>query len=140
MFFFFNQKTAYEMRISDWSSDVCSSDLGPGLARGTPCQAIGGPVGRGHGPDAGRRAERRRHGRMTRRGSKPLPPTASAGMVQALAAPYKGGPLSREERREFEASKARQRVLDEQARAPHPALLDREGAPGEPTSPTSPPA
>src|SRR3546814_5820847 len=29
-FFFFKQKTAYEMRISDWSSDVCSSDL-PGV-------------------------------------------------------------------------------------------------------------
>src|SRR3546814_15802212 len=28
VFFFFKQKTAYEMRISDWSSDVCSSDLG----------------------------------------------------------------------------------------------------------------
>src|SRR3546814_16764660 len=28
-FFFFKQKTAYEMRISDWSSDVCSSDLKP---------------------------------------------------------------------------------------------------------------
>src|SRR3546814_1475428 len=31
VFFFFKQKTAYDMRISDWSSDVCSSDL---LARG----------------------------------------------------------------------------------------------------------
>src|SRR3546814_601692 len=30
LFFFFKQKTAYEMRISDWSSDVCSSDLGGG--------------------------------------------------------------------------------------------------------------
>src|SRR3546814_10358835 len=30
MFFFFKQKTAYEMRISDWSSDVCSSDLQSG--------------------------------------------------------------------------------------------------------------
>src|SRR3546814_6558783 len=29
-FFFFKQKTAYEMRISDWSSDVCSSDLRSG--------------------------------------------------------------------------------------------------------------
>src|SRR3546814_19749869 len=29
IFFFFKQKTAYEMRISDWSSDVCSSDLRP---------------------------------------------------------------------------------------------------------------
>src|SRR3546814_4125242 len=34
MFFFFKQKTAYEMRISDWSSDVCSSDLpAPGSER-----------------------------------------------------------------------------------------------------------
>src|SRR3546814_3049351 len=31
--FFFKQKTAYEMRISDWSSDVCSSDLAPPLSR-----------------------------------------------------------------------------------------------------------
>src|SRR3546814_1291839 len=34
LFFFFKQKTAYEMRISDWSSDVCSSDLG--TTRPTP--------------------------------------------------------------------------------------------------------
>src|SRR3546814_11676035 len=33
MFFFFKQKTAYEMRISDWSSDVCSSDLARALHR-----------------------------------------------------------------------------------------------------------
>src|SRR3546814_3308742 len=33
-FFFFKQKTAYEMRISDWSSDVCSSDL-PNVLRVT---------------------------------------------------------------------------------------------------------
>src|SRR3546814_4706257 len=32
-FFFFKQKTAYEMRISDWSSDVCSSDLIEGAFR-----------------------------------------------------------------------------------------------------------
>src|SRR3546814_4803308 len=31
--FFFKQKTAYDMRISDWSSDVCSSDLWPGEDR-----------------------------------------------------------------------------------------------------------
>src|SRR3546814_1133848 len=31
-FLFFKQKTAYEMRISDWSSDVCSSDLCPKIA------------------------------------------------------------------------------------------------------------
>src|SRR3546814_5103149 len=38
LFFFFKQKTAYDMRISDWSSDVCSSDLcrqggAPGVAK-----------------------------------------------------------------------------------------------------------
>src|SRR3546814_175769 len=32
-FFFFKQKTAYEMRISDWSSDVCSSDLNKQLIK-----------------------------------------------------------------------------------------------------------
>src|SRR3546814_2403864 len=32
-FFCFKQKTAYEMRISDWSSEVCSSDLSKGLER-----------------------------------------------------------------------------------------------------------
>src|SRR3546814_18100950 len=36
MFFFFKQKTAYEMRISDWSSDVCSSDLPPHAPAGVP--------------------------------------------------------------------------------------------------------
>src|SRR3546814_1388443 len=38
--FFFKQKTAYEMRISDWSSDVCSSDL---------LEALGRPGDRGAG-------------------------------------------------------------------------------------------
>src|SRR3546814_12064430 len=40
--FFFKQKTAYEMRISDWSSDVCSSDL-------RFCRRIGGRAGDGNG-------------------------------------------------------------------------------------------
>src|SRR3546814_8948884 len=39
IFFFFKQKTAYEMRISDWSSDVCSSDL----SRLWLLRAMGGP-------------------------------------------------------------------------------------------------
>src|SRR3546814_4178312 len=39
-FFFFKQKTAYEMRISDWSSDVCSSDLHSGGG----CQGSGRPI------------------------------------------------------------------------------------------------
>src|SRR3546814_1542584 len=41
--FFFKQKTAYEMRISDWSSDVCSSDLRP--AHQGDMVHVGGAVG-----------------------------------------------------------------------------------------------
>src|SRR3546814_14455521 len=52
-FFFFKQKTAYEMRISDWSSDVCSSDLDRGQ-RDVP-------------PDAGPRPRTRRLLRAARR-------------------------------------------------------------------------
>src|SRR3546814_1744999 len=43
MFFFVKQKTAYEMRISDWSSDVCSSDL---LANGARLKHAAGGVER----------------------------------------------------------------------------------------------
>src|SRR3546814_3617233 len=46
MFFFFKQKTAYEMRSSDWSSDVCSSDLHLRGAPARPRQAIGFAVAR----------------------------------------------------------------------------------------------
>src|SRR3546814_2692625 len=42
LFFFFKQKTAYEMRISDWSSDVCSSDLPYNDGLGPVFEIIGG--------------------------------------------------------------------------------------------------
>src|SRR3546814_12953960 len=54
MCFFFKQKTAYEMRISDWSSDVCSSDLLRGGARGVGGLAIA-PAGHGGGGDGQQR-------------------------------------------------------------------------------------
>src|SRR3546814_10318766 len=60
-FFFFKQKTAYEVRISDWSSDVCSADLhmlddqveqrGEVLARAF--QAVVGPAAAARGEHAG---------------------------------------------------------------------------------------
>src|SRR3546814_5448892 len=53
--FFFKQKTAYEMRISDWSSDVCSSDL-PQLRR---LLAHGAGARHGHGAGADAPARRR---------------------------------------------------------------------------------
>src|SRR3546814_4999865 len=46
--FFFKQKTAYEMRISDWSSDVCSSDLKANLWATIGPEVAGGVVLSGH--------------------------------------------------------------------------------------------
>src|SRR3546814_4302733 len=42
--FFFQQKTAYEMRISDWSSDVCSSDLVETMAEAPAAEAAPAPA------------------------------------------------------------------------------------------------
>src|SRR3546814_8813287 len=71
-FFFFKQKTAYEMRISDWSSDVCSSDLPAGTrvlcdrSPVAPCstdeQPVAGSKGQNH------EEARRSHGRDRGRG------------------------------------------------------------------------
>src|SRR3546814_15721396 len=49
IFFFFKQKTAYEMRISDWSSDVCSSDLPSALAPQGPADTSTIAHDAGHG-------------------------------------------------------------------------------------------
>src|SRR3546814_10553565 len=52
IFFFFKQKTAYELRSSDWSSDVCSSDLRQSVAnvdRGKGLEEAGGVLGAGGG-------------------------------------------------------------------------------------------
>src|SRR3546814_3663750 len=79
-FFFFKQKTAYEMRISDWSSDVCSSDLvgvvepEPELGGAVDAALVGGdhadadvaPLGAHRvplGTPAGVRSEERRVGK-----------------------------------------------------------------------------
>src|SRR3546814_7376602 len=79
-FFFFKQKTAYEMRISDWSSDVCSSDLRPGLT--SPHAGInraeGGLFSRlRDGSDPGRRSV---HGLRKQR-----PPAARTRLVSTQA-------------------------------------------------------
>src|SRR3546814_2790929 len=59
MLFFFMQKTAYEMRISDWSSDVCSSDL-HAAARAARAVHDTGDAGPGHRHD-GAHGPRFRH-------------------------------------------------------------------------------
>src|SRR3546814_8955126 len=68
--FFFKQKTAYEMRISDWSSDVCSSDLARGLpelrrARERRADALGLVPPRRRSSGRSRKAARR-HRRVVR--------------------------------------------------------------------------
>src|SRR3546814_4237583 len=64
--FFFKQKTAYEMRISDWSSDVCSSDLGK---EGAGAEGTGPGEAAGARPDPHRRtgAADRRHAELVAR-------------------------------------------------------------------------
>src|SRR3546814_2878334 len=59
--FFFKQKTAYEMRISDWSSDVCSSDLYRAQSRGGDRGAVAGASG---AADDGAQARQPRAGRL----------------------------------------------------------------------------
>src|SRR3546814_50489 len=81
-FFFCKQKTAYEMRISDWSSDVCSSDLCDPAAR---AKAGGRCDDRGGAATAGRRDPRRGdargqlHGRSRFRQTHPRGGGALAG-------------------------------------------------------------
>src|SRR3546814_6888275 len=105
LFFFFKQKTSYEMRISDWSSDVCSSDLRRTQARRSAMpgadhggDGLCGPRGRGTHPRGGRRrlcleadfadALRRRGQRARRPGGITKPRSA----VRALAALFESGP------------------------------------------------
>src|SRR3546814_4612540 len=57
VFFFFKQKTAYEMRISDWSSDVCSSDLRAHHDSPVP-DGPGHPHDHGHADDRQARSPR----------------------------------------------------------------------------------
>src|SRR3546814_10512406 len=90
IFFFFKQKTAYEMRISDWSSDVCSSDLGQGAE--------------GDGPRAGRQRRmaglREVHPRTQPRDGEAQRLTASAGLHRIAEAG------TAEQRGEFEIGRA----------------------------------
>src|SRR3546814_3160873 len=75
LFFFFKQKTAYDMRISDWSSDVCSSELAGRMGIGAhqpdhALQAVVALIARA-GRHASKRAEghchrERRHGGVDR--------------------------------------------------------------------------
>src|SRR3546814_21186846 len=84
-FFFFKQKTAYEMRISDWSSDVCSSDL-LRQAQGARRRPLPRRQCRPHGPalHAGIPHRRDPHGLTDLPRRAQARPTASAGAAVSL--------------------------------------------------------
>src|SRR3546814_15710140 len=96
LFFFVKQKTAYEMRISDWSSDVCSSDLTAAPSR-SPDPRLP-PAVQSATADC-RRDRRQDRFRRTRRGS----PQTRRGQARsgrwlrwrAPSAAWSGGPASR---------------------------------------------
>src|SRR3546814_12816526 len=81
LFFCFKQKTAYELRISDWSSDVCSSDLGQGdldrraggVVRATHAR-IRRDRARSHDPGAGDAVGTRPYALIRHPGSSPGSP------------------------------------------------------------------
>src|SRR3546814_15901515 len=79
--FFFKQKTAYEMRISDWSSDVCSSDLLARIDDGLQQGARKLPSGDGLG--------QRLHDLVLARGAVIDPVQALAPPLQADAADHR---------------------------------------------------
>src|SRR3546814_8268784 len=110
IFFFFRHRTAYEMRISYWSSDVCSSDLalalwiddhlGDFLAVGD--LVIRADADLGHGVIAGRPAE---GGRLE--AQDPLaylrPPTGREGIILALDVEDQAAFCPRQQRRDEQA-------------------------------------
>src|SRR3546814_6486970 len=79
VFFFFKQKTAYEMRISDWSSDVCSSDLPIAAAVGRKKAETAAPqIHADGGIRGGNRDGAFRIGRQVRFQCGPEPPGGGA--------------------------------------------------------------
>src|SRR3546814_4141656 len=86
LFFFFKQKTAYEMRISDWSSDVCSSDLRRGAVGGDPGLPVCPDLRRDdHADPAG---QRRRRDLVAGAQAADL---ASPGLLMVSGRPVPGG-------------------------------------------------
>src|SRR3546814_10520130 len=105
-FFFFKQKTAYEMRISDWSSDVCSSDLGRcgGLVlRAARICKVGRTAQPPIHPDGGNRktvrGNRRAGNRIIAMTDEPhnAAETEPAGKLPTIVAVHATGPIRTEE-------------------------------------------
>src|SRR3546814_8424144 len=111
-FFFFKQKTAYEMRISDWSSDVCSSDLDALLRR------FAAPRRRRRRAEVHRLAADRRLG--------------AAGQARQVGEGDHHRADHREEHAEVEAHRRRQLELLQEGQLHVTVVAGQEGPPGEP--------
>src|SRR3546814_12139719 len=115
-FFFFKQKTAYEMRTSDWSSDVCSSDLSPRARRlifWRMAILLHRPKTRMASPGAGVGGEMRPTGRAQGGGPHPkgrsaAEEPASAGLRTAGARPQGSAVHSRDTGHATDNAAARQ--------------------------------
>src|SRR3546814_3264953 len=109
-FFFFKQKTAYEMRISDWSSDVCSSDLPVAhVGQGGRCRRGDENVGAGPARAQGDRPDRSRTRR--RRAPRPRGRDRVAGRCDRTGAGPAGGAAAR-----YAAGRARGKIPRDGAR------------------------
>src|SRR3546814_19471819 len=120
--FFFNQRTAYELRISDWSSDVCSADLKRAArTRGDVADIALGRFGRRLQPfDLARRGVDAEHGMFERvlRGDVQRLAVGPPGDPTHRAVPHVRVPLCRAA---FEVSKPQHEPIGPLARTPpHP--------------------
>src|SRR3546814_9230892 len=124
LFFFFKQKTAYEMRISDWSSDVCSSDL----------QQLGMALDRVNPP-----GDPRQDGRLVTRPGADLQNLGAVGQFQRLG--HEGddegladGLPGRDRQRQILPGLVHEGGVHEQL-ARHPLERAEHGTAGDPTAP-----
>src|SRR3546814_16106670 len=111
--FFFKQKTAYEMRISDWSSDVCSSDLDGG-SHGNSSHRTTSQCWVRHRFAASRGRSTRRAGRPSRRcrSGRGRCPSRSSGCGPARPHRKRPVPAAGRQRRQVQTSEDRKRVVE----------------------------
>src|SRR3546814_2793086 len=117
--FFFKQKTAYEMRISDWSSDVCSSDLSSGRRRvETRPAGLRAPASCCH-------PERSEGSGLAAPEGRSLAALGTTGTMRPLRRPLAHSPQFLQELLEQPPVRGGQAIPVQQVRAPQPRAAQR---------------